>query len=111
MSEGLKNYRHGDLALIGVADMPKGLKASTSKILMTGSGGNNHVFDNGKFYPRTDGLVVGYLKATTRTRLWHPDHGKAVEGSKLRQARIAAGIYECRRQQEDTHEGMKPVID
>ncbi len=109
----MKNYRHGDLALIGVRALPDGLKESDSKILMTGSGGNHHTFDRGEFYPSTEnnGFIIGYLVATDQTKLYHPDHGAAVEGKKLREAKIKAGIYECRKQQEDTHAGMKPVVD
>ncbi len=107
----MKNYRHGDLGLIGVSELPTSLKKSTSKILMTGSGGHEHTFDHGKFYPKQDGLVIGYLVANNRTRLFHPEHGKVAKGKELREAKIAEGIYELRRQQEDTHDGMKPVVD
>lgn len=106
-----KAYRHGDLALIEVESVPSDIKESTSKILMTGSGGHNHTFDHGAFYPSENGLAIGYLVANNRTRLYHPEHGKVVEGKNLREANIAAGIYELRRQQEDTHDGMKPVED
>jgi hypothetical protein len=107
----MKKYRHGDLALIEVESLPNNIKESESKILMTGSGGHDHTFDHGTFYPKQDGLVIGYLVANNRTRLYHPEHGKVVEGKNLREANIAAGIYELRRQQEDTHDGMKPVED
>lgn len=107
----LSNFRHGDMALIGVEALPKGLAKSESHILMTGSGGHHHTFDHGEFYPHPDGLVVGYLVANNRTRLFHPEHGKVIKGKDLREAKIVAGIYELRRQQEDTHDGMKPVVD
>lgn len=104
-------FRHGDLGLVGVVSLPNGLKKSSSKVLMNGSGGHNHTFDHGEFYPAGKGLVIGYLAANNRTRLYHPEHGKAVKGKDLREAKIPAGIYELRRQQEDTHDGMKPVED
>jgi hypothetical protein len=107
----LKNYRHGDLGLIGVDALPEGLKKSSTKILMTGSGGNDHTFDHGEFYPHQDGIVIGYLVANNRTRIYHPEHGKIVKGKELREARIDAGIYELRRQQEETNDGMRPVVD
>ena len=106
-----KVYRHGDLALIQVDKLPKGLVKSESQILMTGSGGHHHTFNHGEFYPYQDGLVVGFLVANNRTRLFHPEHGKVIKGKDLREAKIVAGIYELRRQQEDTHDGMKPVVD
>ena len=107
----MKNYRHGDLALIGVESLPEGLKKSSSKVLMTGSGGNHHTFDHGEFYEKQKGLVIGYFAANNRSRLFHPDHGKTINGKSLREVKIAEGIYELRRQIEDTHDGMKPVID
>lgn len=109
--KNLKNYRHGDMALIGIKQLPEDIKKSKSKVLMKGSGNNNHSFDNGKFYPHNKGeFVFGYFVAENTT-LFHKDHGKIVEGKRLRQAKIDKGIYELRRQNEDTHEGMKPVID
>lgn len=107
----LNNYRHGDLALIGIKKLMENLKKSNSKVLMKGSGGNNHSFDNGKFYPcEKDIFVFGYFVAENTT-LFHIDHGKKVEGKRLRQAKIANGVYELRKQNEDTHEGMTPVVD
>jgi hypothetical protein len=113
----MNSYRHGDCALIEVAELPKGLKKSTSKVLMTGSGGHNHSFDSGEFYPKTDnariqkGTVIGYFVANNKTRLYHLEHGKVVKGKDLREAKIQAGIYQIRKQVEYTHDGMKPVID
>ncbi len=105
--------RHGDLCLVRVDKRPEDLVASESKILMTGSGGNDHVFDHGTFYPLEgqDRFIIGYLEAIENTKLFHPDHGRIVEGSQLRVADLPPGIYELRRQQEYTHEGMRPVID
>ena len=34
-----------------------------------------------------------------------------IKGKKLREAIIENGIYELRKQVEDTHTGMKPVVD
>lgn len=107
----LKNFRHGDMALIGVEKLPDGLTASTSKVLMKGSGGNDHAFTAGTFYPNEDGQTVGYFVAVEGTRLVHPDHGQIVEGQALRQAEIPAGVYEVRRQVEQTHDAMRFVED
>ncbi|MFA5340269.1 MAG: hypothetical protein WC332_00690 [Clostridia bacterium] len=107
----MKKYRHGDLALIGIEKLPEVIKISKSKVLMNGSGGHDHTFDHGEFYPQQDGLVIGYLVANNRTRLYHPEHGEKIKGKELREAKIAEGIYELLRQIEDTHDGMKPVID
>lgn len=108
----MNNYRHGDMALIGINELPAGLKKSASKVLMTGSGGNHHTYDKGEFYPASvDRFIIGYFVAVDATKLYHPEHGEKTKGKKLREAKIEAGIYAIRKQQEDTHEGMKPVID
>lgn len=107
----MNNYRHGDLCLFEVSELPAGMEKSDEKVLMAGSHGHNHTYDNGDFYPHEDGLVIGYLVAATNTKLFHPEHGRIVKGKELREAKIPQGIYQLRRQQEDTHDGMKPVID
>lgn len=107
----MNNYRHGNLALIGIVALPEGLKKTDRKVLMTGSGGHDHTFDHGEYYPHQKGNAIGYLIANNRTRLYHPEHGKIVKGKELREAKIKPGVYELRRQHEDTHDGMKPVID
>ena len=105
------NVRHGDLALIGIEKLPEGLKKSESKILMTGSGGNDHSFNRGEFYPHQEQPnIIGYLVAENTT-LFHKEHGKVVKGKDLREAKIQDGIYQLKNQIEDTHAGMKPVID
>jgi len=106
----MTNYRHGDLALIGIGKLPDKLEVSKSNVLMEGKS-NTHTFDNGKFYPKITGqFIIGYLEATSNTHLFHAEHGKEIVG-KLKKAKIQKGFYELRRQVEDTHEGMKPVVD
>ena len=105
------NIRHGDLALIGIDKLPTGLTASDSKVLMTGSGGNDHIVEGGTFYPKKNGQVIGYLVADEGCRLLHPDHGKKVGNAKLRTVNLPAGIYSLSGQVEQTHEALKPVVD
>jgi hypothetical protein len=96
------NYRHGDLALIGIETLPNGLTESKTHILFEGKS-NTHKFSGGKLYlKQVDGFVFGYLVAKNTTLL-HPEHGKAVK--------IKDGVYQLRHQQEYTPEGMKPVVD
>lgn len=104
------NYRHGDMALISAGKLPSGVKASQSKVLMVGSGGKDHSFEGGVFYPKTENLTVGFLQAKN-TILFHEEHGNKIEGKKLRETKVEDDIYEVRKQQEDTHEGMKPLQD
>ena len=106
------NYRHGDLALVSIERLPEGLTASKSKVLMTGSGGNDHIFTDGTFYPKAYGQTVGYLDAPNGSTLLHPNHGEIVgKGKKLRVAEIEVGVYTCIKQIEQTHDGMRPVED
>jgi hypothetical protein len=106
------NYRHGDLALKGIEELPEGLKAGKDKELMKGSHGNSHGFTDGVFYPKKTGQnVLGYFEAKEDCKLLHLEHGCAAKGRKLKETEIKVGIYEVRGQVEDTHAGMKPVVD
>ena len=106
------NYRHGDLALTKISKLPNNLKETKTKVIMNGSGGHDHSFEEGKIYfKKANDFVFGYLEATKNTKLFHLEHGKIIKGKKLREANITEGVYELRRQCEDTHEGMKQVID
>lgn len=102
----LQNVRQGDLAYIQIKKLPKGLEASkTDTILQNGSGGNPHTFVGGTFYPHIEGdFILGYLKAKN-TKILHAEHGKK-DGEK-----IPDGVYEVRKQNEDTIQGLKQVID
>ncbi len=108
------NIRHGDMGLIGIANLPDGLTASSSRVLMVGSGGNNHAFSGpGTFYPheenRGDVRIVGYLVAQDGAMLTHIEHGQD-RGNKLKEVPVM-GIFEVRKQVEQTHDGMRPVED
>jgi len=104
-------YRHGDLALIRIEKLPEGLTGDESKTLLTGSHGHPHTYDVGDFYPHVEGnCVIGYFVARGTT-LYHPEHGDEIKGSDMRPAVIADGVYELRRQVEQTLAEMKPVID
>lgn len=108
----MKNYRHGDLALLGIKKLPKDLKETKTDIIMKGSHGHDHTVTNAKLYLKKSGeFIIGYMVAEKGCILYHPEHGKVVEGKKLREAEVDQGIYELRKQCEDTNEGMKPVID
>lgn len=102
----LKNYRHGEIALIGIEELPKGLKKSESKVIMAGATGNSHSIDNGTLYFRNEeNQVFGYLVAKN-TNLLHPEH-KDETGV----AKIEDGIYKLIKQVEYTPDGLIPVID
>ena len=108
------NWRHGDLCGVQIETLPKGLKASKINVLIArdqSSGGNEHTFKGGIFYHKQEGeYIIGYLKAKGTT-LFHAEHGKVIKGKTLREAKIKDGIYELRRQNEHTHEGMRQVQD
>lgn len=108
----MKNYRHGDLCLIGIKMLPKDLKETKTDVIMTGSHGHDHTVKNAIVYLQKSGdFIVGYIVADKGCILYHLEHGEVVKGKKLREAEIDQGIYELRKQCEDTNEGMKPVID
>jgi hypothetical protein len=100
------------MALIGIKELPKDLTASETKVLMSGSHGNDHAFDKGTFYPKQSGSnIIGYFVAEAGCTLSHPDHGNADGTAALRVANIPDGIYEVRRQNEETHDAFRPVVD
>ena len=101
----IKAYRHGDICILSISKLPKGVRATkTDTLLQTGSSGNPHTFTGGVFYSKQDGdFVIGYLKAKN-CKLYHAEHSP-------KGAKIADGIYEIRRQHEVTHEGMVAVVD
>lgn len=116
------NIRHGDMALREIDKLPDGLVKSEAKILMTGSGGNNHTYTNGEFYPKqVDQFVFGYFRSLSDCKLYHKGHGQDKDGNfiteiiKGEEVKVtcipSSKIYELRKQCEDTYDGMKPVID
>lgn len=110
--KNMMNYRHGDLSLIGIKNLPKDLEVTEIDIIMTGSHGNDHIVKNATLYLQQSGdFIVGYMVAKQGCILYHIEHGDKIEGKPLREAPIEPGIYELRKQCEDTNEGMKPVID
>jgi hypothetical protein len=102
------NYRHGEICLLQIKSLPKGLKETKSNSLMSGSHGNSHSFDNGKLYLKEDGFTFGYLVAKDTTLL-HPEHG--IGKGALKKAKIEDGIYQLIKQQEWIADGFKQVID
>lgn len=104
--EKQKAYRHGEVLLVKVEKLPKGLESSKEKVFMVGSHGNNHAIDNGKIYfKKEDEFVFGYLEAKN-TNLLHPEHKDKSGGAK-----IEDGFYKLIKQQEFTPEGLVPVQD
>ena len=106
----MKNiYRHDDLCLKQIDKLPENLKKETLKVLMSGSQGNSHSYDNGDFYLKNiDKFIFGYFVARNTT-LTHIDHGEGK--SKIKVAKIDDGIYELRKQFEFINSEMKQVID
>jgi len=102
----MNTYRHGEIALVQVEKLPNNLTPATTKVFMTGSHGHDHSIDQGSLYfTKEDEYVFGYL-VTKDTSLLHPEHSP-----KVGEAKIEDGIYQLRKQQEHTPEGLEPVID
>lgn len=107
----MKNYRHGDLVLIGI-DSIDDSDLEPQKEIHGGSHGHPHSIVNGDFYPNRSGEnKIGSLVVYKGGYLTHEEHGEVVEGESLKRAYVDLGIYEVRVQVEDTPEGMRKVID
>ena len=109
----IKILRHGDLGLVPIEQLPKEIKtkASGSKVIMKGSGGNDHKIDKGLIYFCNHGKFdIGFLVAKDTT-LMHPDHGTKCAKDVMRKAKLDDGVYGLIRQKEETNTGMKSVID
>jgi hypothetical protein len=101
----VKAIRHGEICFIKIDKLPDGLKQSESKIIVQGSHGNSHSFNNGEFFSKKDGqFIIGYFVAKN-TILLHVEHGK--NGM----AKLPNGTYEIRKQVEHTPNGLKPIVD
>ena len=110
MKNQIKAIRHGDMALVQIDKLPEGLTPSNSQTLMQGVNKNNHDVKNGTFYPKeVDQFVFGYLAALPNCQLVHPDHGSG--DGPIKTAYLGEGFYELRRQFEQTHDAMRPVVD
>jgi len=103
-------YRHGDLALVEVNELPTGLTEAKTKILLEGKTSTHRVSKGKIYFKDVSPFIFGYVVVPDGAVLLHPEHGEP-NGNKVREAKIKSGIYELRRQQEFTHEGMKEVID
>lgn len=101
-----KCYRHGEILLLKIDKLPKGLVTSKSKTIMSGSHGNSHSIDTGKIYfKKENDFTFGYLVAKN-TNLLHGEHG-----DKNGKAKIEDGVYKLIKQQEYTPQGLIPIID
>ena len=99
-----KIYRHGEIAFVKVAKIPK-LPIAKSSTFATGSHGNHHTFKSGKMYllEKPEQYVFGYFVAKN-TKLFHPEHSPNGCG-------LPNGKYEMRKQVEFTPAGFIHVID
>lgn len=101
-------YRHGEIMLLKIDKLPKGLELSNTKTFMIGSHGNGHSIDTGKLYllkPKGGDFSFGYLVAK-ETSLLHLEHSPKVGNAKIKD-----GIYKLIKQTEFTPEGLIPVLD
>ena len=96
-------YRHGEICFEKIKSIPKDIKLSKDKVLLKGSHGNPHSFDNGEYFPKKkDDFIFGYFRAKDTT-LFHVEHGKEVK--------LPDGNYRLRRQVEYINEELKQVED
>jgi hypothetical protein len=106
----IQAIRHGDLCLVKIEELPKGLAPVSTNVMMQGSGGNDHAVKNGVIYlQNVDRFVFGFLVALPKCLLIHPDHGTG--NGAIKTAPLEEGVYELRRQFEHTHDAMRQVVD
>lgn len=106
MQDKKQAYRHGEIMLLKVEKLPDGLTKSKEKTFMVGSHGHNHSIDKGELYlVKENEYVFGYLVAKG-TSLLHPEHSP-----KVGDAKIKDGVYQLRKQQEYTPDGLVPIAD
>ena len=114
--DNIQVFRHGDLLLLPnqknfPVTIPRGVKKATTTILMRGSGGHDHSVKNcDVYFVKEDIFVFGYLAARTGAKIYHVEHGDTQVGS-VKEATLPKGVYQLRKQHQDTPEGMKPVQD
>lgn len=107
-----KGYRHGEILFVPVSSFPEGLEKADTDVIMNGSGGNDHKLVGGDIYfKNVDQFIFAYINAKKGHKLLHIEHGKLVKGSSLKECSLPVGLYEVRRQFENTNQGLKPIID
>ncbi|MHB1125322.1 MAG: hypothetical protein ACYC0T_21770 [Ramlibacter sp.] len=87
------DYRHGDIYLKKVEDIPKGLDVKNITVLAEGEAtGHLHQFTAPvKAYTRTEDIDARFLEIMSDVELTHPEH-KTIS--------IAPGKYEVHHEQE-----------
>ena len=107
----IKVIRHGEVLLVPVTKLPKGLKKADTDCIMKGSGDNPHTVSNCDIYfVKENDYVFGYLKAKRGAKIYHREHGiKKVGG--LMEAPLKMGIYQLRQQVEVVNGQLRPIID
>lgn len=105
----MKNYRHWDVALIGVAELPSDIKESKTKVFLVGKN-NSHSIDMWKIYllkdPNTlseSEFLYWYIQAKN-TKLLHSEHSN-------KWVKIEDWFYALYKQKEETPNWFKLVID
>lgn len=101
----METIRQGDILLVKIDKLPDGLEPSDIKtFLENGSGGNPHSFEGGVFYPKNeDDFILGYFESKN-TKIYHAEHSPNWDS-------IPDGVWQVRRQNEETIEGLKAVVD
>ncbi|MHB1275790.1 MAG: hypothetical protein ACYCXQ_00850 [Candidatus Humimicrobiaceae bacterium] len=87
------DYRHGDIYLKRIEDIPKGLNVKNITVLAEGEAtGHLHQFMSPvKAYTKTEDIDARFLEIMSDVDLTHPEHNTIA---------IAPGKYEVHREQE-----------
>lgn len=97
-------YRHGDVGLVPVSTLPKGVVKEEGKILAYGEvTGHTHRFDDGdyQFWKHGD---TRYIEVLSPSTLNHEEHGRLT---------ILPGVYEQIQEREYDYfnEELRAVVD
>jgi len=102
--------RWGEVCLLPVTKLPKGLKKAKTDVVMTGSSNNPHIVRNcDVYFKKESDYIFGYLKANKGNKFFHREHGKG-KGT-MKEFSVKGKYYQLLVQNEATHEGLKVVID
>ena len=95
-----KIYRQGDILIVPVQELPKGLKEKDNVLALGEQTGHNHVINGAVVYSDANGMQ--YLQIEKKAQLVHQEH---------KQIQIPKGQYQVKRQREYNPAANRMVMD
>ena len=97
----MNQYRHGDLLIVQVNEIPTEAKPKEGKVLAYGEvTGHKHQMDIGDLFETIDGKL--YLRLKKDGNLTHEEHNRI---------KLPKGDYQVIHQREYSSEAIKRVVD